>query len=376
MSNLNLTECNLCYNSFSSTNNTPKILECGHTVCETCISKLKEKKCPFCKAEFDLKRVKTNFQLITEKRKSEEWTINLSTYNTIYNCSNHSHKDRKSMNYCETCMEFICVDCCIEHTNRRHIVKFINTEKIEKIREYQRKLMRVESEFTDEIERNLSWMMKDVFGEEEVIGKGSIKEIVNSHIESLKNSINEQISLLNQLKSDVISIESFMNSSLDDYKSEFCLLIKENLPSIVMCSYFKSNEALSEKVKLAYNSIYNHKEMIKALEKPDFSSIDDEIQVLSKGKERIKVIISQAFDSRKNDFIFHVKNILSLVFNKESLIKSVKGLILTVNKLENMIVDQRNMSKGVLFEDDDLRRGLCKAGNEIVMEISHKIVMS
>ncbi|KAL7639017.1 UNVERIFIED_CONTAM: hypothetical protein RMT77_010551 [Armadillidium vulgare] len=59
--------CQICVSSFNQTENLPKILPCGHTVCRTCLANIRmvsNSLCPVCKREIGEAEPATNFSLL------------------------------------------------------------------------------------------------------------------------------------------------------------------------------------------------------------------------------------------------------------------------------------------------------------------------
>ena len=50
-------ECNICYTIYDENVHAPRMLQCGHTLCNDCIGKIADRNrleisCPFCKKVF------------------------------------------------------------------------------------------------------------------------------------------------------------------------------------------------------------------------------------------------------------------------------------------------------------------------------------
>jgi len=59
--------CAVCFLRFNGGDRKPKSLPCGHTLCESCVRSLPEKRCPQDRRPFDAGALPTNFQLVPDE---------------------------------------------------------------------------------------------------------------------------------------------------------------------------------------------------------------------------------------------------------------------------------------------------------------------
>eukprot|EP01112_Ceratiomyxa_fruticulosa_P016564 TRINITY_DN5028_c0_g1_i1.p1 TRINITY_DN5028_c0_g1~~TRINITY_DN5028_c0_g1_i1.p1 ORF type:complete len:657 (-),score=156.55 TRINITY_DN5028_c0_g1_i1:52-2022(-) len=121
-------DCEICFESFAL--HVPKILGCGHTLCDACVYKiLSDKKvvCPSCKKQTpipngDVSQLPTNYLAKRMAEKKKEESAEKGKQKTPL-CREHS---KKLELFCENakCMKLICSDCK-GHT--KHEYKFIDT---------------------------------------------------------------------------------------------------------------------------------------------------------------------------------------------------------------------------------------------------------
>lgn len=45
-------KCEICFNAYDTMSNKPMSLPCGHTMCNSCLQGMREKRCPYCTREF------------------------------------------------------------------------------------------------------------------------------------------------------------------------------------------------------------------------------------------------------------------------------------------------------------------------------------
>lgn len=104
--------CQICMNHYDDKDNSPVVIQCGHTFCKCCVKKIvsdnniqdiKTSKCPVCKKDINSKELVPNFELlsliIVHKKKLDNF------------CENHINE---SLNFfCDTCKKLICQICLL-----------------------------------------------------------------------------------------------------------------------------------------------------------------------------------------------------------------------------------------------------------------------
>lgn len=140
-------ECGVCFERFSN-DRVPLILDCGHTYCSVCLSKMLsltgEVACPvdrtlYLRPMSDLKR---NISLLQ-----------------IINSKSHKSKLPKCLNHASKCTRFMCIDCkthfCSRCLSLHNFHQWLDTKNFNQIKEYIDKKLQI-------IQDNSDIMMKTV----------------------------------------------------------------------------------------------------------------------------------------------------------------------------------------------------------------------
>ncbi|XP_038062885.1 E3 ubiquitin-protein ligase TRIM50-like [Patiria miniata] len=124
--------CGICQEKYKR----PKVLDCQHSFCETCLEKYYTSRhagqpkipCPVCRRETELSEtriqgLKTNFHLmgIVEEVSLQEKVARSVEQISSDQSNCQKHKDKVKWLYCETCEELICRACTVvDHCRPKH----------------------------------------------------------------------------------------------------------------------------------------------------------------------------------------------------------------------------------------------------------------
>jgi len=215
--------CQICFLSYDSQDHEPRIIPfCGHNLCLTCLINILNQttnlfKCPFCTAEFKLKKKQPssfpkNLPLISmiEERKAQE------------TCSVH-HSQLEMV--CIDCKEKICNKCALKGSHRGHeidvladFIKEINT-KVREMEGWSSKLThhldKVERGFEEEkkkllkdVESKFNWYIGQILKK-----KDEVTEQINTFFASITNQ--DIFSLREELKETITKWKNDNQSSFE-----------------------------------------------------------------------------------------------------------------------------------------------------------------
>lgn len=115
-----LCQCPLCFEAYE-TERKPKMLPCGHTICELCVGELRETSCSECGRELgklDAAAMPTNFALLSENE--SKLRLREQAEKTIFaiSCNVCEAGIKENRYICMQCHNFdLCQDC---FTQQRH----------------------------------------------------------------------------------------------------------------------------------------------------------------------------------------------------------------------------------------------------------------
>ena len=138
-------ECPLCFENYNDLLKKPRNLECGHTFCEICLSKLFSNNfiiCPACRRQSSSppKSLPVNFIAADLARKY------LEEKKKYQFCETHSKEIIRF--FCNTCSSRICIECIVDHCG--HL--FVKQE--ESIRLLQLKINEIDCQISKNIDKN------------------------------------------------------------------------------------------------------------------------------------------------------------------------------------------------------------------------------
>ncbi|KAF1769312.1 hypothetical protein GCK72_001129 [Caenorhabditis remanei] len=196
--------CQVCLEPYDGKRHTPKILQCAHTVCESCINVLEEQSrrryntgldptivsisCPVCRTETKTPRacIRTNYQLIdVVDGMCKEATHNIAFVNCI-ECEGVYHE--KDVNICTQCSPInedtntnelversvslhqfsLCSTCLLAHIGKKHSfiplqplrVEMQRQENIRRILQSQEKLTKSQLRFRELLDKTMAkWIL-------------------------------------------------------------------------------------------------------------------------------------------------------------------------------------------------------------------------
>ena len=140
-------ECTLCFEIYSDNTKKPRNLECGHTFCEECLTKIycnSSITCPSCRRQSSIlpKSLPVNFIAADLARRHTEERKRLVFCNL--------HPKESIRFFCNTCSSGICVECIITHCG--HL--FVKQE--DSIKLLQHKISEVDSHISKITDKNNS----------------------------------------------------------------------------------------------------------------------------------------------------------------------------------------------------------------------------
>lgn len=249
-------ECPVCYNEYDTDNFKPKLADCGHTICQHCIKKLK--KCCLCNTPFAPDRLLTRHSdyfshpLLANFASLESGNKFKDNYALIDVLEKHN----KEYDVCRSSRlpeDFFCMDCrvtvcnkCIDQDHSEHAFRRISSEMYKitktlsmKIEETQSKLLE-NLELQDTIDRAqtknntikeegrkiidamfdrmvvMIYNSRDhvkKFMEDDLTNKSELIERVSSSIEGMADSLTKLKDQMNDLRSEIKNDHYLKNSS-------------------------------------------------------------------------------------------------------------------------------------------------------------------
>ncbi|XP_047740811.1 E3 ubiquitin-protein ligase TRIM21 [Hyalella azteca] len=282
--------CNVCKNTFNSTNHKPLLLQCGHTYCLACLKDIEasgKKLCPSCREEWQGKsyELPISYMLIPGAipKSTGDATGNKVDYNM---CLLHSCAIE---HWCCKCRVATCKKCISEMHYTHGMVAFENVvgyeismeqikeafngdlgnklkkdlkdsislcneglELIESMKEIEAKLLSRKKHLLDQ-EQNLSAYMENV----ENTSEKALKEKFDTFLKIMSCCDVEKTSLSSELQLALLKFDVFggeFQSLNEDLEAEKRHLLPEELPALAENVVIRG-EKMSKKIVRAWSSI-------------------------------------------------------------------------------------------------------------------------
>lgn len=204
--------CEICLEMYDSEAHVPRILQCGHSLCEECLRFLQlfdsegnlspnNPLCPKCRAPITLSRldqVSKNFSLIENAAKKK----------TVY-CPQHEDLGLEAILYCLKCRVYVCAKC-IATSHNAHEFEDLD-KRVRKVKETVRDLKLT----TEEQRRKQEKLLESYAKKREIIlqsqeqEKASILMHFNKYIDKIAKERDEFVATLEHMyRKDIDELES------------------------------------------------------------------------------------------------------------------------------------------------------------------------
>ena len=214
--------CEICMIAYSE-NNKALILKCGHSLCEHCLKRLKEKICPSCKKDFKGESTPINFQLMEIVNFLEKSKVTVIDKNSCYN---HKKEDRNFC--CYDCFKFTCTKCLSDHLDKRHKINKVKSEDMEIVQNYKKFYDQIiNSKFKNNIKLQKEQFINDI--------KITFKEI-DKEKESIEKKFDETVQILKIEKDKAIDFLNILQKELNEF-GNYLLIFEETLFNIISTSH-------------------------------------------------------------------------------------------------------------------------------------------
>lgn len=249
------TVCPVCFKSFNEDCNQPRILLCGHTFCNHCMTSIANK-CPLCKATFTRAQHSKNFalmQLIEEVQRKD-----------LPQCSWHKKPFRL---LCNTCDELVCLEC-LNTEHDEHTFKKLGNRPMKLIKE---------------IETYVKTLMDNPSLDEDYLAR--IESLTERWTDLIKVGVSEEISRVKRLVSEARSMIEQIGEKIEikikRYEVQFLKLL----------SKLYSFETLPQAKKTSLELFNDLKRIQFSEENPEFPLIEERVRQLQKGFEESRIVL-------------------------------------------------------------------------------------
>jgi hypothetical protein len=147
--------CPICYDNYNEKDKIPRILQCGHTFCQSCLMDLRTSSiltCPTCRKYFapDVKQLIKNFTILDFLNQHKDAIDNSEAEDHISEKFCVKHPQKKVKYFCENCQMHICTKCIVsDHKGHRICDKEESTHQQNFMKKAQILMKKLEASTTE-----------------------------------------------------------------------------------------------------------------------------------------------------------------------------------------------------------------------------------